>query len=76
MLAAMATRPFQNFLEFVQYPVWVLEPADKGEQATRVRLVDLRFGTPVDPGFEAVATVSDRNQVIDSVFTFGMPRAR
>jgi len=74
--AAMHTEPFQRFLEFVQYPIWVTEPAAEPEQATRVRLVDLRFGTPGAPGFEAVATVSDRNQVVDSTFTFGRPRPR
>src|SRR6202012_5863646 len=71
MLAAQATLPFQRFLEFVQDPVWVLEPSPDREHATQVRLVDLRFGTPIDPGFEAIATVSDRNQVLDSVFTLG-----
>jgi membrane-bound metal-dependent hydrolase YbcI (DUF457 family) len=76
MLAATATMPFQRFLEFDQDPIWVLEPAPDRERATRVRLVDLRFGTPIEPGFESVATVSDRNQVLDSVFTFGVPRPR
>jgi inner membrane protein len=74
--AALHTEPFQRFLEFVQYPIWVTEPARELEHATRVSLVDLRFGTPAAPGFEAVATVSDRNQVVDSTFTMGMPRPR
>jgi inner membrane protein len=76
MQAAMHTVPFQRFLEFVQYPIWVVEPAPELEHATRVSLVDLRFGTPAAPGFEAVATVSDRDQVVDSTFTFGRPRPR
>jgi hypothetical protein len=74
--AAMRTEPFQRFLEFVQYPIWVSEPATEPEHATRVSLVDLRFGTPAAPGFEAVATVSDRNQVVDSNLNFGLPRQR
>ncbi len=74
--AAMQTEPFQRFLEFVQYPIWVSEPAPEPEHATRVSLVDLRFGTPTAPGFEAVATISDRNQAVDSVLTFGIPRPR
>ena len=74
--AALGTAPFQRFLEFVQYPIWVTEPAPEPEHATRVSLVDLRFGTPSEPGFEAVATVTDRNQVADSLFTFGRPRPR
>ncbi len=74
--AALRTQPFQRFLEFVQYPIWTTESSPELEHATRVSLVDLRFGTPVAPGFEAVATVTDRNQVVDSVFTFGRIRPR
>jgi hypothetical protein len=69
LLAAMATAPFQAFLAFVQYPIWVLEP-------NTVRLVDLRFGTPLAPGFQAIATVNDQNQVVSSQFTFGAIRPR
>lgn len=74
--AAMTALPFQRFLEFVQYPIWVTDPAQDYEHATRVQLIDMRFGTPSAPGFEAIATVNDRNQVVDSVLTFGQPRAR
>jgi inner membrane protein len=73
---ALNTEPFQRFLEFVQYPIWVSEPAPQMEHATRVRLVDLRFGTPPAPGFEASATINDRGAVVESAFTFGTPRAR
>ena len=76
MLAAMQTYPFQKFLEFVVYPVWVVEPAPEQPGATLVRLVDLRFGTPSDPGFQALATVTTSNQVKASAFTFGTPRPR
>jgi hypothetical protein len=72
----MKTEAFQRFLEFVQYPIWVVEPAPDLERGTRVRLVDLRFGTPSAPGFEAIATITDRNQVVNSSFTFGAPRPR
>jgi inner membrane protein len=68
--AAMETKPFQRFLEFVQYPIWVTGPS---EHATRVRLVDLRFGTPYAAGFQAVATVTDRNEVVDSTLIMGIP---
>jgi inner membrane protein len=74
--AAMETFPFRRFLEFVQFPIWVVEPASNPEHGTRVSLVDLRFGTPSAPGFEAVATVTDRNQVTDAELTFGRPRLR
>jgi membrane-bound metal-dependent hydrolase YbcI (DUF457 family) len=72
--AAMATPPFQRFQEFVVYPIWVLAAAPDLEHGARVSLVDLRFGTPAAPGFEAVATVSDRNQVVNSTLSFGLPR--
>ncbi len=74
--AAMETAPFQSFLEFVQYPIWVTEPSPDREHATRVSLVDLRFGTPYAPGFAATATVTDRNQVEDASLSFGLPRVR
>jgi inner membrane protein len=74
--AAMQTVPFQRFLEFVQYPIWVTGPAPDLEHATRVSLVDLRFGTPYAPGFAATATVSDRNQVVNSALSFGLPQIR
>jgi hypothetical protein len=76
IVAAMDTPPFRNFLAFVQYPIWVSEPVADQPHATRVRLVDLRFGTPPEPGFEAIATVMDGNRVADSVFTLGGPRSR
>jgi len=74
--AAMRTEAFQRFLEFVQYPIWVLSPAPELEHGTSVRLVDLRFGTPSAPGFEAAAIVTDRDQVVNSIFTLGSPRVR
>lgn len=72
--AALVTLPFQRFLEFVQYPIWVTEPLP--DKSTRVMLVDLRFGTPYAPGFVAAATVTDRLQVTESNFSFGSPRVR
>jgi inner membrane protein len=74
--AALGTAVFRRFLEFVQYPIWVTEPAPDLEHGTRVSLVDLRFGTPAAPGFEAVATITDRDQVANATFTMGMPRPR
>ena len=73
LTAAMETTPFQRFLEFVQYPIWVTGPAPDPQHATRVRLLDLRFGTPYAAGFQAVATVTDRNQVANSTLIMGIP---
>lgn len=75
MQAAVQTYPFQTMLEFVQYPLWVMQPAIHAEGdadgSTRVSLIDLRFGTPAQPGFAATALVDKRNQVRDAVFGFG-----
>jgi inner membrane protein len=74
--AAMATEPFQRLLEFVQYPIWVVAPAEETEHAARVMLMDLRFGTPRAPGFVATAIVNDRNQVVEAQFSLGGVRPR
>jgi inner membrane protein len=50
--AARATVPFQAFLRFNQLPFWRVTPTD---DLVRVDLIDLRFGTPWQPGF-AVAS--------------------
>jgi len=67
--AAMRTYAFQRMLEFVQYPIWVVDPP-------RVMLVDLRFGTPREPGFFSSATVNGSNQPIDSDLRMGSSRPR
>jgi inner membrane protein len=74
--AALRSHPFQVFLEFVQYPIWIAEVDPENPSARIVRLVDLRFGTPNAPGFQSVATVDKQNRVVDSFFTFGSIRPR
>jgi hypothetical protein len=74
--AAIATRPFQVLLEFVQWPLWVVEPTPELERGTRVTLLDLRFGTPRQAGFAATAIVNDRNQIVNSQFGMGQVRVR
>ncbi len=80
MQSAMATYPFQMLLEFVQYPLWVLQPALPGENnnrgGTHVSLIDLRFGTPTESGFAATAFVDKNNQVLESSFGLGQMRPR
>jgi inner membrane protein len=79
-IAAMETRAFEAMQQFVQYPLWIVEPgADPlpdGTSATRVVLMDLRFGSPAEPGFNATAMVDDRNRVLESFFAFGGSRPR
>lgn len=66
--AARRTRPFEVFGQFSQLPFWKVTPLPRG---TRVELIDLRFGTPESPGFEASALVDSAGQVRDSHFGFG-----
>lgn len=80
MRAAMATYPFQMLLEFVQWPLWVIQPvidANSGEAGgTRVSLIDLRFGTPSQAGFAATALVDRNNHVLESTFGLGEVKPR
>jgi len=77
MQAAMTTYPFQMLLEFVQYPLWVIQPVADGDAAgTRVSLIDLRFGTPAQSGFAATAFVDTNNRVHDATFGMGEVRLR
>jgi len=69
--AAKKTRAFEVFGRFNQLPFWRLLPVADG---LRVELIDLRFGSPDRPGFEAVAVVEPGGHVEDSRFTFGLPR--
>jgi inner membrane protein len=69
--AARMTRPFQAFERFNQVPFWRLSPV---VDAVKVELIDLRFGSPAHPGFEAVANVEHDGRVADARFTFGDPR--
>jgi inner membrane protein len=73
--AALRTPAFQKFLTFVQYPLWLSEPAliqpGIAARRTRVRLLDLRFGNPREPGFAATALIDEKNQVLESSFRLG-----
>lgn len=68
--AARRTRPFDVFGQFSQLPFWRVTPLP---DATRVELIDLRFGTPQFPGFEATAMVDSSGEVRESRFSFGAP---
>ena len=66
--AALRTRPFQVFSGFSQMPFWRVTPAEDGVE---VRLTDLRFGTPDNPGFAGVtALVGANGKVVDARFGF------
>lgn len=74
--AALRTKEFEAMLQFVQYPIWVLDPMADERGNTRVRLIDLRFGTPRQPGFMATALVNGRDQVLESQFSMSGTRPR
>jgi inner membrane protein len=69
--AAMKTRPFEVFSRFDQLPFWRIEKRADG--ATEVQLIDLRFGTPEQPGFVATAILEPSGSVRESKFGFGLP---
>jgi inner membrane protein len=69
--AARATAPFQAFMRFNQLPFWRVTPVD---DLVRVDLIDLRFGTPWQPGFAvASALVTPDGHVRDARFGMVLP---
>jgi len=71
-LDAAARAPvFQEFLRFNQYPLWRVTPAPSLDGGTLVELLDLRFGTPEAPGFQATALVDAQLRVVNATFRFG-----
>lgn len=66
--AARATQTFRVFERFNQLPFW--KTTAEGDN-TLVELIDLRFGTPRQPGlFTAAATVTPDGRVLESHFGF------
>jgi inner membrane protein len=73
---ARRTDTFQQFLQFSQWPLWRVTPYAARENARLVEVFDLRFGTPIEPGFMVSAVVDSRGQVVESGFRFGGFRPR
>jgi len=73
--AARRTRTFQIFLDFNQYPLWKVTAAEEPEGAKDVELVDMRFGTPSQPGFNTTALIDSRGQVLETSLSVGRDRA-
>ena len=67
--AALMTRPFEVFSRFNQLPFWKTQKL--ADDTTEVQLIDLRFGTPEQPGFNASAIVDRSGVVKESKFGFG-----
>ena len=74
--AARRTATMQTFLAFSQFPLWRITPNGGPSGSNHVQVLDMRFGTPLEPGFEASALVDNRNQVLSTSFRFGPPRPR
>jgi inner membrane protein len=73
---ARRTAAFQGFLRFSQFPLWRVTPYPALEDGKLVEVFDLRFGSPLAPGFVARAVVDARLQVVESSFQFGAVRPR
>ncbi len=67
---AKKTPAFKGFAAFNQLPFWKVTPVPGG---TRVELIDLRFGTPQNPGFEARTLVDESGAAHDARVTIGVP---
>jgi inner membrane protein len=76
MAAARTTLPFQEFLQFSQFPLWRITPNPAVENGKIVEVFDMRFGTPAAPGFMARAVVEPNLRVSDATFQFGALRPR
>jgi inner membrane protein len=74
--AAARTTTFRDFLAFAQFSLWRILPATEPENAVMVQVMDMRFGSPLQPAFVATAVVDARLQVLRSWFTFGSARPR
>ncbi len=66
---ALKTRPFEVFSKFNQLPIWKVKKLADG--TTEVQLIDLRFGTPEQPGFASTAILDASGVVKESRFGFG-----
>ena len=76
MDAASRTAIFQEFLAFSQYPLWRVYPVASPENGKKVEVLDMRFGTPIAPGFMVSAVLDSRLRVVETSFRFGRLRPR
>ena len=74
--AARRTATFQEFLRFSQYPLWRVSPAASLENGSLVEALDMRFGSPLAPGFMAEALVDAQLRSRRTEFHWGTVRPR
>jgi len=68
--SASETEPFRIFQDFAQYPIWTVTPVSDPPNGVRVQLSDMRFGTPRQGGFRAIAILDSQLRVQTSKFLF------
>jgi len=61
---------FQHLSGFARTPLWRVSPAEEPPGASKVELIDLRFGRGGRQGFTAEAIVDAQGQVVRSGFHF------
>ncbi len=76
IVAASRDPVFQRFMSFSAFRLWRTLPVAEPEGATEVRLFDLRFGTPQNPGFVTTGIVNPSGALESSAFGFGRLRPR
>ncbi|MGP8243507.1 MAG: metal-dependent hydrolase [Bryobacteraceae bacterium] len=74
--AARRSDIFRQFLEFAQIPLWQVSPAPDMDGGKLVEVFDLRFGTPLAPGFMVSATVDAQQRILRANFQWGRLRPR
>jgi inner membrane protein len=74
--AARQSVAIQEFLRFARFPLWRIIPVSQPEDGQRVEVLDMRFGTPLAPGFLASAVLDSKLHVVETSFTFGAARPR
>ncbi|MGA2725675.1 MAG: metal-dependent hydrolase [Bryobacteraceae bacterium] len=74
--AARRTVAIQEFLRFSQFPLWRIVPVPEPENGQRVEVLDMRFGTPLAPGFMAGVVLDSKLHAAGTSFTFGAARPR
>jgi inner membrane protein len=74
--AARRTATFEQFLMFSQFPFWRISPVPEPENGKLVEVLDMRFGTPLAPGFMASAVLSGKGEVLETHFQWGSARPR
>jgi len=69
--AAARTPAFQEFLRFSQFPLWQISPAGDLDGGKVVEVFDLRFGTPLAPGFMVRTTLDSKLRPVSTSFQYG-----